>query len=504
MEVTKIDGRLRFCRFETQDGLTQHYICSHQDYCCALGCCASSAVTFYQLWYFWLLLLLIILLCTGGGWWYRWRNGPFSSPRRSPAHNRRHGRRRSHNSRAHRVFPNTPAHGGHSYYSSPGGQNDYTFPPGYDKDPPSYQEVISHLHQFPRPLTISSFVDNAQEGSNSNRGWDKNVRRSGVSEALQNSLPGTTGDAWLSVPPPPYDMVLELKRKEHQLDTEIAQEEQQRRAADQGTGEADPAHDTRERIKKLLGKGKKCPSATAAQASESGQPSSSSASPSSATASTSSAYHSGESSPSTSAGAPFIISTENLPYRAPLHGQDVAAVAGTSMASAAAASSSTSSVMPRFQPPVTLSASSSIGSFSDYNSSLGSSPPSNAPSARLIRLASPGAVLGSPPPLRTPELLVHTVEDEVVDGYEAEVSEAQVIACDAERESSPSISSSTGERGVDQRPQTGRSVLSRPCTSISTRSLPMPNAERKPSLPGTVMEADDEKEDDDKQQQQEE
>ncbi|KAK3869078.1 hypothetical protein Pcinc_025580 [Petrolisthes cinctipes] len=125
MEYTKINGQIRLCAWETPAGNRRPYLCSHHEYCCALGCCVSSTFSFYQLWYFWLLLLLLILLCSGGGWWYRFRHGGWSHqgtpvPGGRGRRNGRRGHGANHGANpGQRVYPN------YNY--------DYTLPPGYDK-----------------------------------------------------------------------------------------------------------------------------------------------------------------------------------------------------------------------------------------------------------------------------------------------------------------------------------------------------------------------------------
>lgn len=375
MDVTKIDGRIRFCAFETYDGLRRHYICGHHEYCCALGCCVSTAFSFYQLWYFWLLLLLIILICSGGGWWFRWRHGALSSTSApTPVHSRRHPRlSRAHGPRTPRVYPHS------HYYSSGSGYDTYSLPPGYDKD-----------------TELSS---------------------SGASASTSSNVPKRCDDPLLSLPPPSYEMVLDLKRKEIQLETEIAQEERRERV-----------RTTRGRIQNIFGRNKR-----KKQRHEEPPPSAASFP---------------ASSPSSLSSGLFTISSESLPST------DYYAQASTSNGQS--------------HPPVpsrhVTSPSDSESSHSDYSSNFLPTPTSSR-SPSVSSPDSPANYNAAAPPQ--------------LDITSAEGGNADELL---------SVS-----RGLASRPCTGRSVLSRPTTSISTRSLPPPpQLQRKTSLPGALLESEDE------------
>ncbi|XP_042888310.1 uncharacterized protein LOC122263773 isoform X2 [Penaeus japonicus] len=401
MEVTKIDGRIRFCAFETYDGLRRHYICGHHEYCCALGCCVSTAFSFYQLWYFWLLLLLIILICSGGGWWFRWRHGAFSSTRTpTPVHTRRHPRlSRAHGPRAPRVYPHS------HYYSSGSGYDNYSLPPGYDKDPPSYNEVITHLNQFP-PASVSR--------------PDTELSNYGAAASTSSAIPKQCDDPLLSMPPPSYEMVLDLKRKEIQLETEIADEERRERV-----------RTTRGRIENIFGRTKR-----KKQQNENSPPSAASFP---------------VSSPSSLSSGLFTISSESLPSA------DYYAQASTSNGQ------SHTSVPSRH----VTSPSDSESSHSDYSSNFLSTPTSS----RSPSVSSADSPLNN---LTVPPL----VDVSSTEGG----SPGELLSVN---------------RGLASRPCTGRSVLSRPTTSISTRSLPPPpQLQRKTSLPGALLESEDEDKED--------
>ncbi|XP_066948207.1 probable serine/threonine-protein kinase DDB_G0272282 [Macrobrachium rosenbergii] len=416
--IAKIDGRFRFCTFQTYDGQRRHYICGHHEYCCNLGCCVSTAFSFYQLWYFWLLILLIILLCSGGGWWFRWRHGHFGTRSATPSQGRRRHGGRGHGSRASRVYPN-------NYYHGSG--NPCNHPPGYDKDPPSYNEVIAHLSQFPR-------ADERYPGN--------------------TSVVPTAPDLsqLLAVPPPSYQMVLDQKMRE----SELGHEPDEVDGGEDGEGGAGGGPFSK--IQSLLGR-----SWTRRDSAQSLSPPmrpppvgsfpsaslSSSSSPPSAP------------SPTASSGL-FTISRESLPPIDPFprttNSENVRYLHPSPL---------------RDEPYATRGVPSPTGSgsHSDYSSSFYSTPssvstassecPSPPESPPRYTLLLPSVTQTPPEELRNDDLL--------------EIGVGEVT-----------------------RPCTGRSTLSRPTTSISTRSLPLPDEiPRKPSIPGALEEWEGEDEEED-------
>ncbi|XP_045114765.1 uncharacterized protein LOC123506594 isoform X2 [Portunus trituberculatus] len=275
-------------------------MCSHREYCCALGCCVSTAFSLYQLWYFWLLLLLIILLCSGGGWWFRFRHGGFSNESTpSNGRGRRHGRRRGQDAGGPRVYPNQ-----HQFYGPGLHHGAYTLPPGYDKDPPSYNEVISHLNQFPRIEDVRR-VEGEHPSS---------------STAPVEQMPLTLYDSQSAPPPPPYEMVLDLKRRDVQLTREIhdleEEEESRERARSAGEELEDTVNSTRSRIRNLLGRMRPRSSSgsESSQACQEGSGRAASSSPSSPSSSSSGLFTNQQGEPSP-AGLLCSTGSSAFPFR---------------------------------------------------------------------------------------------------------------------------------------------------------------------------------------------
>lgn len=220
----------------------------------------------------------------------------------------------------------------------------------------------------------------------------------------------------LAPPPPPYEMILDLKRREVQLDLEIAEEERAERASS-----------TRGRIRNLLGRVR--PKKTSPEAPPPPLE----------------AYVA--SSSSQAAMAPpglFTISREGLPPPQDYH-----------------------TATP---PPYHRHASSpsDTSSHSDYSSSFISSPSSSSNSLSTSSSQDPPEYL-PPAPLEVAAGTPEPQEDNPSEEQEAVL-----------------------EHAGSSRPCTGRSFLSRPTTSISTRTLPPPpQLARKTSLPGAVLEHDE-------------
>lgn len=427
MEVTNINGHIRFCAWESYNGARRHYLCSHREYCCALGCCVSTAFSLYQLWYFWLLLLLIILLCSGGGWWFRFRHGGWSNQNTPTNRGRRHGRRgRGHGAGGPRVYPNQ-----HQFYGPGMHHGPYSMPPGFDKDPPSYNEVISHLNQFPR-------IEDVQRAPG---------EQPSTSTAQPEQVPLQLYDCQLAPPPPPYEMVLDLKRRDVQLTREIRdleeEEEEAGRTRTPGEEEEEETVDsTRNRIRNLLGRIRPHHSVGGGlnqTQQEGGGRQTSASSPSS------------RSSPSSPSSGLFTISRESLPS------QDYYAQRGVS--SPSEAPQHEGDLLRRYpsRPPSDPDSS----SHSDYSSLLVSSLSSSSRSLVTTPSQAPMELLPTSP------------------------LEGEMISPEPGR---------GGELGEGDRPVTGRSVLARPATSISTRTLPPPGELiRKTSLPGALVEQEDDK-----------
>ncbi|XP_063889434.1 uncharacterized protein LOC135116139 [Scylla paramamosain] len=429
MEVTNINGHIRFCAWESYNGARRHYLCSHREYCCALGCCVSTAFSLYQLWYFWLLLLLIILLCSGGGWWFRFRHGGFST-QSTPTNNRgrRHGRRgRGQDAGAPRVYPNQ-----HQFYGPGLHHGAYTLPPGYDKDPPSYNEVISHLNQFPRIEDVRRVERERTTTSTS-------------TDSIEQVPLDDLYDCQSTLPPPPYEMVLDLKRREMQLTREIneLEEEEESRVRTRSAGEEmeDAVNSTRSRIKNLLGRirPRSSSSSDSSQARQEGSGRSASSS---------------SSSPSSSSSGLFTISRESLPQHN-YYTQEA-------VPSSSEAVQHQGSLMRRYPagPPSEPDSS----SHSDYSSVLVSSLSSSSRSLFTSPSQAPMELVPTSP-----------LEGEIITPEPQEPGHVR-------------------EQSGHERPSTCHSVLSRPTTSISTRTLPPPEELiRKTSLPGALLEQDDDR-----------
>ncbi|XP_050730034.1 histone-lysine N-methyltransferase SETD1A-like [Eriocheir sinensis] len=431
MEVTNINGQIRFCAWETYNGARRHYLCNQREYCCALGCCVSTAFSLYQLWYFWLLLLLIILLCSGGGWWFRFRHGGFSA-RSSPSS----ARGRQGGGRGTGQGLRVPHQ--HPFYTSAGLQHGaYTLPPGYDKDPPSYNEVITHLNQFPR-------IEDVRRQS----------EQPSTSAAQGEELPMEVMDCHLVPPPPTYEMVLDLKRRESQLTREIEELELEE---ERNGGEEAQVNSTRSRIRNLLGRIRPRRSTSFETQGQWGL------------SAASSSFHS---SPSSTSSGLFTISGGSL-----------------SLPDYYAQGATPTSIEPPMRdyprldpaPPYEFDSS----SHSDYSSHFVSSPSTSnrsipsTPSQTDMELV-PTAPLegGLIPPSSdlvppSPDLIPPSPDPQEQGRDELRVGEHD-LGC--------------------SRPCTGRSVLSRPATSIGTRALSPPQeVARKTSLPGAVVENEEDR-----------
>ncbi|XP_069157855.1 uncharacterized protein [Procambarus clarkii] len=419
-----IDSQLRICTYETYERFRRHYFCGQHEYCCSLGCCVSTAFSFYQLWYFWLLLLLIILLCSGGGWWFRWRHGGFSNQNTPTSLLARRQRRiRTHGHNAINVYPHP-----HTFYGGRvAGQHEYHLPPGYDKDPPSYNEVINHLSLFPRADAVRREAGD-QSGGGGGAGHS------------------SFDECHLSLPPPSYEMVLDLKRREMQFQREMGDEEEQ----------TPRVHSARSRIRRLLGKmrtlGNNQNDSPALDDFTPPEDSYSSAVP--------------------PAGL-FTISRESLPsqefYLQPSTSSGPSNSSGPSESSHLTSDSDTSSHSD-------FSVQSFILNPSPSRRSMESSP------AHLQEYipSAPSAIQVLTPAHHYPE-------------YISSASSAMQVAIPMPQEPEIAEEFEPLEHAGTNRPCTGRSVLSRPTTSISTRTLTPPReVVRKTSLPGTVLEAEEE------------
>lgn len=251
-------------------------------------------------------------------------------------------------------------------------------------------------------------------------------------------------DCHLVPPPPTYEMVLDLKRRESQLTREIEElEMQEERAGD----EEGRINSTRNRIRNLLGK------IRPRRSTSSDSPSTSQMAPSAPS------FSSLQSSPSSTSSGLFTISRESLPS------QDYYA----QEASPTSIEPPHRDFPPRIQatPPTDADE----ASHSDYSSHYVSSPTSSSRS------------LPSTPPQAEMEL-VPTAP-----------LEGGIIAPSPEPQEQGRDELRVGEHDLGcSRPCTGRSVLSRPATSISTRALSPPQElGRKTSLPGAVVENEEDR-----------
>ncbi|MPC15690.1 hypothetical protein E2C01_008489 [Portunus trituberculatus] len=268
------------------------------------------------------------------------------------------------------------------------------------------------------------------------------------STAPVEQMPLTLYDSQSAPPPPPYEMVLDLKRRDVQLTREIhdleEEEESRERARSAGEELEDTVNSTRSRIRNLLGRMRPRSSSgsESSQACQEGSGRAASSSPS---------------SPSSSSSGLFTISRESLPQ------QDYYAQQAAVPSPSEAAVQHQGSLVRRYPagPPSEPDSS----SHSDYSSLLVSSLSSSSRS--LVT-----------PPSQAPMELVPTspLEGEIITPEPQEPGHGRE------------------QQNGHERPSTCHSVLSRPTTSISTRTLPPPeDLIRKTSLPGALLEQEDDR-----------
>nr|XP_053646638.1 histone-lysine N-methyltransferase 2D-like [Cherax quadricarinatus] len=249
--------------------------------------------------------------------------------------------------------------------------------------------------------------------------------------------PSSFDECQLALPPPSYEMVLDLKRRELEYQREISEAEQ-----------AERLNSARRRIRNLLGKIRNITTRPEEEEVSDPPPLENLMSP--------------QDSYSTTAVAPnglFTISRENLPP------QEFYTQASTSSDPQPSGSSGNAPV--------------SESDISQHfeNSSLSLIPEASrrSPEASPVLPSSPPAFTPSAPPA------------------------IQVLTPDPQEREEFLLLQHAGT----SRPFTGRSVLSRPTTSISTRTLSTPpELVRKTSLPGTVLENDEDKNEDETNEEQ--
>lgn len=246
-------------------------------------------------------------------------------------------------------------------------------------------------------------------------------------------------DCHLVPPPPTYEMVLDLKRRESQLTREIEELELEE---ERNGGEEAQVNSTRSRIRNLLGRIRP-------------RRSTSWDSQGHGVSAASSSFHS---SPSSTSSGLFTISGGSL------SSPDYYAQGATPTSIEPPMRD-----FPRIDPAPPYEADSS--SHSDYSSHFVSSPSTSNRSLRST-------------PSQTDMELVPTSP-----------LEGEIISPSPEHQEQGRDELRVGEHDLGcSRPCTGRSVLSRPATSISTRALSPPQeVARKTSLPGAVVENEEDR-----------